>query len=153
MLTVNGRSLAGSSHAEAIAAFKGIKQGEVHITIGRRMKRKTNSTRPTGDWSLPPTDTSTGGGNNHQDSQSPPSLPPKVDSGMSRTESTVTNGTSVSKTDSVKSNVPATFVDSPAPISSASDRRKDCENLLTSMRSANMDGSCGLDNKTILVKV
>ncbi|KAA0196098.1 hypothetical protein HAZT_HAZT011312, partial [Hyalella azteca] len=50
VLTVNGKSLAGASHAEAIAAFKSIRQGEVHITIGRRMKRKTNPSPTTGEW-------------------------------------------------------------------------------------------------------
>ncbi|KAF2365122.1 PDZ domain [Trinorchestia longiramus] len=59
VLTVNGRSLAGASHAEAIAAFKSIKQGEVHITIGRRMKRKTAVTKAPAEWSLAPTSSQT----------------------------------------------------------------------------------------------
>ena len=40
MLAVNGRSLSGSSHAEAIASFKSIKQGQVTLTVGRRKRRK-----------------------------------------------------------------------------------------------------------------
>ena len=42
MLAVNGASLSGSSHAEAIAAFKSVRQGQVTLTIGRRNKRKTS---------------------------------------------------------------------------------------------------------------
>ena len=45
MLAVNGRSLAGSSHADAIASFKSIKQGQVNLTIGRRKRRKTSSSQ------------------------------------------------------------------------------------------------------------
>ena len=37
---MNGRSLSGSSHAEAIAAFKAIRHGTVTLTVGRRARRR-----------------------------------------------------------------------------------------------------------------
>lgn len=40
ILAINGKPLHGSSHKEAILAFKEIKQGKVVLHIGRRRKKK-----------------------------------------------------------------------------------------------------------------
>lgn len=44
ILSVNGKSLQGLRHNEAIVIFKSIKTGEVHILVGRRINRQRKST-------------------------------------------------------------------------------------------------------------
>lgn len=41
ILAVNGKSLCGASHQEAITVFKQIKYGPVLLQIGRRVPKKT----------------------------------------------------------------------------------------------------------------
>jgi C-terminal processing protease CtpA/Prc len=41
IFSVNGRSVAGLTHQEAIAIFKEVKQGAVQVAIGRREPRNT----------------------------------------------------------------------------------------------------------------
>lgn len=46
ILVVNGKSLQGMKHAEAIAVFKSIKTGDVLILIGRRMPKNRKTVEP-----------------------------------------------------------------------------------------------------------
>lgn len=46
ILVVNGKSLQGMKHEEAIAVFKSIKMGDVQILIGRRMPKIRKSVEP-----------------------------------------------------------------------------------------------------------
>lgn len=43
---VNGKSLQGMKHEEAIAVFKSIKTGDVQILIGRRMAKIRKTVEP-----------------------------------------------------------------------------------------------------------
>lgn len=47
ILAINGKPLNGSSHKEAIQAFKEIKQGKVVLHIGRRHRKKATTTTTT----------------------------------------------------------------------------------------------------------
>lgn len=46
ILVVNGKSLQGMKHEEAIAVFKSIKMGDVLILIGRRMPKNRKTVEP-----------------------------------------------------------------------------------------------------------
>lgn len=46
ILVVNGKSLQGMKHEEAIAVFKSIKTGDVQILIGRRMAKIRKTVEP-----------------------------------------------------------------------------------------------------------
>lgn len=52
ILVVNGKSLQGMKHADAINVFKSIKTGNVQILIGRRMA-KVRKTADTIDTTMP----------------------------------------------------------------------------------------------------
>ncbi|KAG7154608.1 putative PDZ domain-containing protein 2, partial [Homarus americanus] len=45
ILAVNGKSLSGLSHAEAIAVFKSIRAGKVIMHVGRRTSSNTRSSK------------------------------------------------------------------------------------------------------------
>ena len=43
IFSVNGRSVAGLTHSEAIGMFKETKVGAIQVTLGRREAKKTTS--------------------------------------------------------------------------------------------------------------